>query len=170
MLRRRKLSCAPRRYHSGMRSVTSLLVAVAMAASFGCGSVTAPTLPPSPLTPTPSPFPSGPAPKVQGQRLRLTNVGPMAARNLTVVFPDFVHVPFGDVAAGTTTEYEPVRDGVYRYAAYRLEINGEIVSQPVIDWVGEQPMEGRDFTYAIDVDATQPRYQWVRLISVMRDE
>jgi hypothetical protein len=94
----------------------------------------------------------------------------MAGRNLTVVFPDFVRVPFGDVAVGMTTEYEPVRDGVYRYAAYRLEINGEIVSQPVIDWVGEQPMEGQDFTYTIEVDTTRPRYQWVRLTRVTRDE
>ena len=94
----------------------------------------------------------------------------MAARNLTVQFPDFVLVPFGDVAIGATTAYEPVRDGVYRYAAYRLQINGEIVSQPVIDWVGEQPMEGRDFTYTIDVDTSRPRYEWVRLIRVTRDE
>jgi hypothetical protein len=40
----------------------------------------------------------------------------------------------------------------------------------VIDCVGEKPMEGRAFTYRIDVDASRPRYQVVRLVQVTRDE
>jgi hypothetical protein len=40
--------------------------------------------------------------------------------------------------------------------------------QPVIDWVGARPMEGRAFTYTIEVDVTRSRP--VRLVSVTRDE
>jgi hypothetical protein len=105
---------------------------------------------------------------VRGQVLRIVNSGTSAVRNLTVVFPDS-QVPFGDVQAGETTEHREVANGVYRYAAYRLEIDSELVSQPVIDWVGERPMDGVAFTYTIDVDPGRPRYQWVRLLNVSRD-
>jgi hypothetical protein len=123
--------------------------------------------------PTPIP-PAAPgsivsATPAQTPRLRITNSGSNSAKTLTVAFPGS-RIPFGDVAAGTTTTYQPAPKGVFRYAAYWLEIDGAIVSQPVIDWVGEHPMEGSAFTYAIDVDSTRPRYQWVRLISVTRDE
>jgi hypothetical protein len=71
---------------------------------------------------------------------------------------------FGDVAVGATSTYVEVRHGVYSYAAYRLEVDGSVVTQPVIDWVGEQPMEGRSFTYSLAVD----RYR-VELVAVARD-
>ena len=81
-------------------------------------------------------------------RLRITNVGDMPIRNLTVLFPeDQVH--FGDVAVGETSRYVDVPHGVYHYAAYRLEIDGALVTQPVIDWVGDEPMQGESFTYSL---------------------
>jgi hypothetical protein len=63
-----------------------------------------------------------------------------------------------------------VPNGVFGYAAYRLDVDGDIVTQPVIDWVGERPMEGRAFTYTIDVDPRRPRFQIIRLVRVTRDE
>ena len=90
-------------------------------------------------------------------------------RSLTVLFPDS-QTAFGDVAVGATTAYRTVARGVFRYAAYRLDIDGEIVTQPVIDWVGESPMEGRSFTYTIDVDFRRPRLQTIQLVRVMREE
>jgi hypothetical protein len=79
-------------------------------------------------------------------------------------------VAFGDVASGATTSYRPVPNGVYRYAAYRLELDGRTITQPVIDWVGEVPMDGTSFTYTIALDPDRPPLQIVRLVAVTRDE
>jgi len=89
---------------------------------------------------------------------------------LVVIFPNNVRVSFGDVAAGATTNYSEVPGGVYPYAAYRLTIDGVVIDQPVIDWVGEAPMAGIAFTYRIDVDTSRPRGQIIRLISATRDQ
>jgi hypothetical protein len=116
----------------------------------------------------PSPSPT-PIPSPQSATLRISNAGPSAVRNLTVLFPDS-QTAYGDVAVGATTTYRTVARGVFRYAAYRLDLDGEMVTQPVIDWVGETPMEGRAFTYTIDVDLRRPRLQTIRLVSVTRDQ
>jgi hypothetical protein len=86
------------------------------------------------------------------------------------MFPNSLRVSFGDVAPGATTDYRDVPGGVYRYAAYRLTIDGVITDQPVVDWVGEVPMVGIAFTYRIDVDTSRPRGQIVRLVAVTRDQ
>jgi hypothetical protein len=109
------------------------------------------------------------SPSADGSRLRIVNTGPAGAVALTVLFPDD-QIVFGNVSAGATTSYRPVPNGVCRYAAYRLEVDGVIVTQPVIDWVGETPMEGRAFTYTIDVDTRRSRSQIVRLMNVTRDD
>ena len=127
----------------------------------GCGSV---------AVPAPQPAGPSPPPAAPQQLLRIVNSGPADAGELTVVFPNAVRVAYGDVAAGATTEHRPVPQGVYRYAAYRLRVDGEFIDQPVIDWVGERPMDGRAFTYTIDVDPSRPRNQTVRLLQVTRDE
>ena len=59
---------------------------------------------------------------------------------------------------------------MYRYAAYQVRVNGATVTQPVIDWVGERPMDGESFTYALDVDTGRPFHSMVRLVRVTRDE
>jgi hypothetical protein len=82
-----------------------------------------------------------------------------------VVFPE-EEIAFGDVPAGATTGYLDVPQGVYAYAAYRLVVDGEQVTQPVIDWVGEEPLEGKAFTYTIDYDPIQR----IQLIEVTIDE
>jgi hypothetical protein len=119
-----------------------------------------------------SPSPTGPSAQTetQTQRLRIVNEGSTSATALVVVFPNSVRIPFGDVAQGATTQYSDVPGGVYRYAAYKLTIDGVIIDQPVIDWVGEVPMVGTAFTYRIDVDTSRPRGQIVRLVSATRDQ
>ncbi len=105
----------------------------------------------------------------QTPRLRITNSGTHSIQNLTVLFPED-RIEFGDVPAGGTTEYKHVPNGVYSYAAYRYEVNGQTITQPVIDWVGEQPMAGDSFTYTINVDSSRPELQRVQLVDVTRDE
>jgi hypothetical protein len=85
------------------------------------------------------------------QQLRIINNGPYAVDNLVVRFPG-VNVAFGDVPAETTTEYKNVPNGVFRYAAYDFEVDGKVMSQAVIDWMGETPMDGNSFTYIINFD------------------
>lgn len=65
-------------------------------------------------------------------RLRITNSSAVGARKLSVLFP-MDQVEFGDVAPGATTAYRHVPNGVYRYAAYRLEVDGQTVTVPVLD-------------------------------------
>ena len=97
-------------------------------------------------------------------RLRVANVGAVPIRDLTVMFPD-EQVGFGDVPAGATTGYEDFRHGVYSYAAYRFEIDGALISQPVIDWVGEEPLPGEAFTYSLALEGGR-----LELVGVTSDE
>lgn len=99
--------------------------------------------------------------------LRLTNTGAVAVENVTVLFPDD-RIAFGPVPAGATTEYRPASNGVYGYAAFEFAIGGARFDQPVIDWVGEQPLHGAAFTYTIEVTtrATKP---FIELRSVSAD-
>ena len=83
-------------------------------------------------------------------RLRITLSGTSRIDNLIVQFPD-ARVTFGTLQGGTTSAYQEVPTGVYRYAAYQYVLDGVAYRQPVIDWVGEQPMEGRAFTYVLEV-------------------
>ena len=105
------------------------------------------------------------------QKLRIINQSNILLHNLVVVFPD-ERIEFGDVPGGTTTEYRDVPQGVYRYAAYYVEVNGQSYEQPVVDWVGETPMQGENFTYIIDVDPArwQKEGQVIQLVKVSTDQ
>jgi hypothetical protein len=81
--------------------------------------------------------------------LRITNNGSVSIDNLVVIFPHD-RIEFGDVPAGTTTEYKEASNGVFRYAAYQFELDGQTVTEPAIDWIGESPLSGLLFTYVID--------------------
>lgn len=85
------------------------------------------------------------------QKLRITNQSSFSIQNLVVRFPED-RVEFGDVLPGETTDFRVVPFGVYRYAAYDFEVEGQEYQQPVVDWVGESPMNGVAFTYILDVD------------------
>lgn len=69
---------------------------------------------------------------------------------LSVLFPES-SVDFGDIPAGATTGYRVASKGVYSYGAFRFTHNGASVVQPVIDWVGEEPMKGQRFTYNLEL-------------------
>ncbi len=102
-------------------------------------------------------------------RLRVTNAGTVPIQNLIVLFPED-KVEFGDVPPGATTEYEPVPNGVYSYAAYSFDLAGSNVGQPVIDWVGAEPLEGEAFTYVIDLDTSRDSVSLIQVQEVQRDE
>jgi len=105
------------------------------------------------------------------QKLRIINQSSIPLHNLVVVFPD-ERIVFGDIAGGTTTEYRDIQKGVYRYAAYNVEVNGQTYEQPVVDWVGETPMPGENFSYTIDVDPArwQTEGQVIQLVKVSKDQ
>jgi hypothetical protein len=110
--------------------------------------------------------PAAAVPAAATTLLRVRNTGPDAALSLRVQFPPG-EVAFGDVRANSTTAYRQVPGGVYGYAAYRLRVDGREASVPVIDWVGEAPLEGAAFTYVVAVDARAPLP--VTLVRVERD-
>jgi hypothetical protein len=69
-----------------------------------------------------------------------------------VIFPHDRN-EFGDVPAGTTTEYKEASNGVFRYAAYQFELDGQRVTESAIDWIGgESPLSSLLFTYVIDYE------------------
>jgi hypothetical protein len=106
----------------------------------------------------------------QAPRLRISSNGLYTMNNLIVRFPQD-SIVFGDVPAGTSTEYKEVSNGVFRYAAYDFEVDGKIITQPVIDWVGETPMEGNLFTYTLDFDPSRvDTGDGVRLVDVKKDD
>ena len=107
----------------------------------------------------------------QFQRLRITNQSALTLHDLVVRFPD-ERIEFGDVPGGTTTEYRDVPQGVYRYAAYDVEVNGQKYQQPVVDWMGETPMQGEVFTYLIEADPSQwqTQGQVIQLVQVSTDQ
>ncbi len=122
---------------------------------------------PSSITATPAGGLSTTSPM---QKLRIINQSKLPLHNLVVRFPD-ERIEFGDVPGGTTTEYREVPQGVYRYAAYDVEVNGQSYEQPVVDWVGETPLQGENFTYIIDVDPArwQTEGQVIQLVKVSTD-
>jgi hypothetical protein len=127
---------------------TILLLALSLALVACTGVAASPTATPQPTLvptgmPTPTPYPS--------QKLRLVNQSTYALENLVVRFPQ-AEVAFGTLAPGQTSDYREVPLGVYRYAAYRVDVAGQHYEQPVIDWVGEVPIPGAAFTYILDAD------------------
>ncbi|NMB67253.1 MAG: hypothetical protein GYA20_00640 [Chloroflexi bacterium] len=106
----------------------------------------------------------------QQQRLRIINQSNVSLINLVVIFPN-ERIEFGDVPAGSETEYLPFPEGVYRYAAYEVTIDGVKYEQPVVDWVGESPIHGKDITYTLDVDISQwtTHGQVILLVNINED-
>lgn len=109
------------------------------------------------------------------QQLRIENAGTSDITSLRVLFPgptalaEAIPVEFGDVPAGKMTAYRSVPGGVYRYAAYEYTLNGHTVQQPVVDWVGETPMQGAMFTYRIMLDPSKVPGGQMQLIEVRTD-
>lgn len=114
------------------------------------------------------------APKLQ--QLRITNSGNIDIVDLMVLFPgptwdaEAIRVEFGNILAGQTSEYRDVPSGVYSYAAYKYTLDGRVISQFVTDWVGENPMAGKKFTYQILLDPQKIEGDQITLITVLVDE
>ena len=100
--------------------------------------------------------------------VRMTNVGSRNIEGLVVLFPN-ERLEFGAVPAGATTPYLVSRVGVYGYAAYEFLFVDVVKHQPVIDWVGEQPMKGEAFTYSIEL-LDGPSGPSIRLAGTARDD
>jgi hypothetical protein len=139
------------------RFPTIFSVALVMLAILNAGCSLSTTHSPK-LTPTPS----------QVSRLRIKNQGTLPIKRLSVLFPDD-EVEFGDVAAGATTDYKEVPHGVYHYSAFKLEVKGKMFTQVVSDWIGEQPMKEKAFTYMIDFSPNRDKSEIVHLIKVTED-
>lgn len=141
-------------------AVLFALLSLGLAACAGAVATPTPT-PPPPVPPSPS-FPT--------QQLRLVNQSAYTLENLVVRFPES-EVAFGDLAPGETSDYREVPLGVYRYAAYRVDVEGQHYEQPVIDWVGEVPLPGTAFTYLLDADPAKwtTAGQVIQLIRVTPD-
>ena len=105
------------------------------------------------------------------QYLRVSNQSDLLLKNLVVVFPN-ERIAFGDVPAGETTGYQAAPSGVYRYAAYSVEVDGRQYDQPVLDWVGETPVTGAAFTYTLEADPSrwESEGQVIRLVGVQADQ
>jgi hypothetical protein len=102
------------------------------------------------------------------QLLRVHNVGSLSLSALSVGFPESL-TSFGDIPSDVTTAYVHVPGGVYRYAYYRFSYADHVVDQPVIDFVGETPMEGQRFTYNVRLVQT-PNGPRIDLVSIVRDQ
>jgi len=113
------------------------LILLAACQSLAVVSEATPTLqlaPSSASVPTITATPAGSLPTTSPmQKPRIINQSKLLLHNLAVVFPDERN-EFGDVPGGTTTVYRDVPQGVSRYAAYDVEVNGQCYEQPVIYW------------------------------------
>ena len=122
----------------------------------------------TPANPLPSPTSSAPS---IAQKLRVTNQSSLTIQHLVVRFPKD-QIDFGEVLPGATTDYQDAPNGVYRFAAYDAVVNGKEYQQPVRDWVGETPMEGKTFTYILDVDPAKwgTEGQVILLVAAKEDQ
>lgn len=104
----------------------------------------------------------------QDHRLRVTNVGTVAIEGLSILFPSQT-VTVGSVPVGATTSYAAVSRGVYAYGAFLFLVDGVTIQQPVIDWTGEEPLDGDSFTYALELVLSDGRAPAIRITRVDRD-
>lgn len=116
-----------------------------------------------------------PAPQPATPQLRVENVGKVDLVGLVVLFPgetpmsEARRVVIGDVAAGATSGYVDAPNGVYRYAAYEYTANGKTINQFVVDWVGEEPITGSQFTYRLRLDPNKVQGDQIELVDVAID-
>jgi hypothetical protein len=60
-------------------------------------------------------------------------------------------VTFGDVGPGEATPYTQVTTA-YRFATTQVVVQGDTLRLQVIDFVGEEPLDGGRYTYVLGVD------------------
>jgi hypothetical protein len=134
----------------------------------GCSQRAAVTLVPTIEITVPTEAPTEVTAPFASPRLRIKNAGEVDIHNLTVLFPES-RITFGDIPAGSTSDYQPAPKGVYNYAAYEYSVNGETVMQPVIDWVGELPRPGLSYTYVLSLDPNRKNAPMIELVEIQAD-
>jgi hypothetical protein len=145
-------------------SVNSMMAGFLALALIGCTPAPTPS-------PTLAPTPTRPSP----QRLRVRNAGATEIKGLVVGFAvvGFAsdRIAFGDIAPGSTTEYKTVPNGVLAYAAYSFQMDGRETDQAVMDFIGEQPLPGGDFTYHVDyAPGRWSQNEAIKLLGVTTDK
>jgi hypothetical protein len=157
--RARSLALAPADQAAPGRALAALALAALLLAACGAGGA-GPQATPSPQ--------ASPTAEAAGPVLRITNNSEIDIERLVVIFPED-RVDFGAIAGGATTEYLPVPNGVYHYAAYELEVGGERYELPVIDWMGEEPVPGEAFTWRVDVNPDRGQWEIIQLVQATVD-
>lgn len=144
----------------GVRVALAVLVAMLLSA---CAQPDAGTRAGGPTSASPSATAGESAQTVS--RIRVVNDSMTDLKGLVLWFPED-EVLIGDVAAGATSGYVKVPNGVYNYSAFRQTREDEEIIQPVIDFVGERPLPRDDYTYllGVDPDSEYP----IELLSVLR--
>ena len=102
------------------------------------------------------------------QSLRIRNTGTIAIEALRVGFVES-RTNFGDVPVSASTDYIEVPGGVYSYSSFRFVYQGTERIQPVIDFVGEEPMDGERFTYDVQLILRMQGEPFVTIQNVSRD-
>lgn len=116
-----------------------------------------------------------PTPSAVLDQLRIINLGEQPINDLVVLFPGETstslarRIVFGNIPAGVSSPYQPVEHGIYRYAAFEFSYNGRTIQQPVVDWVGEEPMAGSQFTYQLALDTSRFSSPLIQLVQVLVD-
>jgi len=101
--------------------------------------------------------------------LRVFNIGAASINDLVVRFPGST-VTFGTVPAGATTSFQKVPSGVYGYAAYDFRADSIVIRQLVLDWTGEEPLDGEDFTFSLEMTPGPTGAPSLRLVAVTREK
>ena len=96
----------------------------------------------------------------QLQRFRITNTSPVAIEQAIVLFPN-ERLVFGPLGPHSTSPYQNVEQGVYRDASYEIMMNGQTLQLPVIDWSGEEALQGQTFTSYLTFDLQAAQYQQI---------
>ncbi len=98
--------------------------------------------------------------------IRLSNVSAFDFESI-IVDTSTGNTSFGDLSAGTINEYKEF-DLAYRYAFVQVMIDGEAYTLQPIDYVGETPLSGGNYTYQINVDSSESQY--TRLILTLFED
>lgn len=93
--------------------------------------------------------------------IRLSNESNYNFKNI-VVSSDTETVSFGNINSGEQSEYKKF-EVAYRYAFVELEINEDVYTIQPIDYFGETPLEKGNYTYKIDANASNMRFEKLSL-------
>ena len=93
-----------------------------------------------------------------GVALRVANESAQAFERVIVRWPG-LNQEFGPIASGASSDYRAV-DFAHRYAYIEVHLANDTLILQTIDYVGESPLPGGRYTYALDVDSGGPFLQF----------